>query len=87
VEYDNLCGPGHTTPCYQPALKGGFPFAYSFDAPGVSRERQLAFIEDTLRADALFFDIGVYFAVILVAGVAILGGRLAHSPASNRSDA
>jgi hypothetical protein len=29
----NLCGPSANEPCYQPALKGGFPFAYLIDAP------------------------------------------------------
>jgi hypothetical protein len=87
VEYGNLCGPSHSAPCYQPALKGGIPFAYLFDAPGVSRERQLAFIEDNLRTEALLLDIGVYFAVILLAGAAILRGWSDHSRASNRGDA
>jgi hypothetical protein len=49
VQYGNLCGAAALDPCYKPALKGGFPVAYLFDAPGVSRERQLAFGEDKLH--------------------------------------
>jgi hypothetical protein len=65
VQYGNLCGPAASDPCYKPALKGGFPIAYLFDAPGVSRERQLAFGEDTLRVGALITDVAVYFAIFM----------------------
>lgn len=51
---------------FKPVLRGGFPVAYLFDAPGVSRERQLAFGEDKLSVDALIIDIAFYFAVILL---------------------
>ncbi len=87
VQYGDLCGPNHNDPCYQAALKGGFPFAYLFDAPGVSRERRLAFGEDTLRAKALVLDISVYFAVILLAGVAISRGWFANIHARKHGDA
>jgi hypothetical protein len=33
AQYGNLCGPRADVPCYKPALKGGFPVAYLFDAP------------------------------------------------------
>jgi hypothetical protein len=66
VEYGNLCGPGGSDPCYEPALKGGFPAAFLFDAPGVSVERQLAFVEDKLSAGALVLDIAVYFTIVLL---------------------
>jgi hypothetical protein len=68
VEYGNLCGPTLSSPCHKPALKGGFPIAYLSDAPGVSVERQLAFIEDNLHPEALALDVAIYFAVILFAG-------------------
>lgn len=63
VIYGNLCGPSGFDFCYKPALKGGFPFAYLFDAPGVSRERQLAFGEDNLHAGGLIADVAVYFVI------------------------
>lgn len=69
VQYGNLCGPGAADPCYQPELKGGFPVAFLFDAPGVSRERQLAFGEDKLVVGALVLDIAVYFALALLAAL------------------
>jgi hypothetical protein len=67
VTYGNLCGPGGVAPCYKPVLKGGYPVAYLFDAPGVSVERQLAFGEDKLVAGALVLDIAIYFAITLFA--------------------
>ena len=70
VQYGNLCGSAASDPCYQPVLKSGVPFAYLYDAPGVSRERQLAFGEDTLHMRAFIADIAVYFAVLtLIVGV------------------
>lgn len=65
--YGNLCGPSTADPCYEPVLKGGFPVAYLFDAPGISVERQLAFVEDKLSAGALVLDIAFYFALVLLA--------------------
>ena len=65
--YGNLCGPSAADPCYKPALKGGFPVAYLFDAPGVSVERQLSFGEDTVFVGALVLDIAIYFAIALFA--------------------
>jgi hypothetical protein len=67
VQYGNLCGPTGNDPCTRPVLKGGFPFAYLFDNPGVSVENQLAFIEDQMSLGALILDIAVYFTVIMVA--------------------
>jgi hypothetical protein len=51
---------------YKPVLKGGFPFAYLFDAPGISVERHLAFVEDKLSVVALILDIAIYFALALL---------------------
>lgn len=70
VSYGNLCGPTGDENCYKPALKGGFPFPYLYDAPGVSRERQLAFGEDKVRLGALAANIVMYFTVLLVLWVA-----------------
>lgn len=66
AEYGNLCGPNTSSPCYKPVLKGGFPVAYLFDAPGVSVERQLSFGEDELFVRALMLDIAFYFAIVLL---------------------
>lgn len=65
VVYGNLCGSSGSDFCYKPVLKGGFPVAYLFDAPGVSRERVLAFGEDKLSVSALVLDIAIYFAIVL----------------------
>lgn len=72
--YGNLCGPAANESCYKPALKGGFPLAYLFDAPGVSVERQLSFGEDNLRPMVLFLDIGFYWAAIML-GIWFIGAR------------
>jgi hypothetical protein len=66
VVYSNLCGPTTSDLCYKPVLKGGYPFAYLFDAPGISREDQLAFIEDHFHAWPFAFDVALYFAALLV---------------------
>ena len=68
---------------YRPVLKGGFPFAYLFDAPGISVERQLAFVEDKLFAGALILDIGIYFAVVLLPIVVVSRRRSAREQAAN----
>lgn len=66
VSYGNVCGPTGNDKCYKPALKGGFPVPYLYDAPGVSRERQLAFGEDKVRLGALAANTAVYFALLFV---------------------
>jgi len=73
--YGNLCGPHTDDPCLEPVLKGGFPFAYLFDAPGISVERQLAFVEDQLHVGALILDIAIYFALVLAAILAVHRAR------------
>ncbi len=50
----------------KPVLNGGFPFAYLFDAPGVSVEGKLSLVEDQLRPVPFLVDVAVYFAVILL---------------------
>lgn len=81
VQDGNLCGPGGNDPCYKPALKGGFPFAYLFDQPGISVPGRLSFFEDTLFVWPLILDIAVYFAVML------LGFRLVwRSPGARARD-
>jgi hypothetical protein len=64
VQYSNLCVPPALSDCYKPVLKGGFPVAFLFDSPGVSRERQLAFVEDELHVGALIADVAIYFVVL-----------------------
>jgi hypothetical protein len=56
---------------FRPVLKGGFPVAYMFDMPGVSVERKLSFGEDILSVSALVLDIAIYFAIVLLAAIAI----------------
>ena len=70
VQYGNLCGASTSDPCYKPALTGGFPVAYLYDAPGVSRERQLSFVEDKLHVGALVGNIAVYFAILALIALA-----------------
>lgn len=60
---------------YRPVMKGGFPVAYLFDAPGISVERQLSFIEDKLSSGALVFDIAIYFGLVLLARLAFVRRR------------
>lgn len=67
VQDGNLCGPDGNDPCYKAALKGGLPFAYLFDHPGISVEGRLAFFEDTLHLGPLVLDIAMYYAAILLA--------------------
>lgn len=74
VQYGNLCGPTFSDPCYKAELKGGFPFAYLSDAPGVSVQRQLAFVEDNFSPWAFALDVSVYFLAILL--IAQVGSRL-----------
>lgn len=71
VSYGNVCGRGGSDQCYKPVLKGGFPFPYLFDAPGVSVERQLSFGEDNLRMVALVANIAIYFAMMVLVVVAV----------------
>jgi hypothetical protein len=68
---------------YRPVLKGGFPFAYLFDAPGISVERQLAFVEDKLFAGALILDIAIYFAIVLLPILVVSRRRSARKQAAN----
>ena len=85
VVYGNLCGPSHSDFCYKPVLKGGFPVAYLFDAPGVSIERQLAFVEDNLSVISLALDIAIYFAIILLAMLVVSRWLSARMQAASRA--
>jgi hypothetical protein len=87
VQQGNLCGPSKSEPCYRPVLKGGFPFPFLFDAPGVSREGQLAFTEDNLNVGALLLDISAYFAAIMLCVVTVSRSRSVSTHASSRTDA
>jgi hypothetical protein len=77
--YGNLCGPAAADPCYKPVLKGGFPVAYLYDAPGVSVERQLSFGEDKLSLGALLIDIVIYLAIVLLAILLVSNYRSARN--------
>jgi hypothetical protein len=66
IEYGNLCGPSSSDACYKPAFKGGFPVAFLIDAPGVSVEYQLAFVEDNFYPWAFVLDVAAYLAVYLL---------------------
>jgi hypothetical protein len=87
VQYGNLCGPTASDPCYGPVMKGGFPFAYLFDTPGVSVVGKLSFFEDTLHPGALLIDITAYFAVIMLSIAAASHYRSARNRGANRADA
>jgi hypothetical protein len=79
VVYGNVCGRTGSDLCYRPVLKGGFPVAYLFDAPGVSVEDQLAFIEDDFQLVAFTLDVALYFAVVTL-GSQIVARRLVPRP-------
>ena len=79
VVYGNVCGPTGADLCYRPVLKGGFPIPYLFDAPGVSVEDQLAFVEDNLEPVPFVLDVGLYFAAATLS-VQIVRRRWAHCP-------
>jgi hypothetical protein len=66
VVFSNLCGPTSSDLCYRPVLKGGFPVAYLFDAPGVSVEDQLAFGEDNFHPGAFVADMIAYLAIVAI---------------------
>jgi hypothetical protein len=74
-----VCGPSMNDPCYEPVLKGGFPLAYIYDAPGVSRQGQLAFGEDKLRPGAFALDVLAYLVVLLLARAAVNDARSRRS--------
>jgi hypothetical protein len=63
-------------------LKGGFPVAYLFDNPGISVEHALA-LEDEFRVGAFLLDVAIYFALTLLATLAVRGAwtRLRRRPA------
>ena len=63
VVYSNLCGPAMDQLCYKPVLNGGFPLPFLFDRAGVSREDQLAFVEDRFRAMPFLLDVALYAAM------------------------
>lgn len=68
---------------FRPVLKGGFPIAYLFDAPGISVEGQLTFVEDKLFAGALILDIAIYFAIVLLPILVVSRRRSARKQAAN----
>lgn len=78
VQQGNLCGPRLSDPCYEPQLKGGFPFPYLFDSPGVSVAGKLSFFEDSFNPWAFIVDAALYFAAVLL--VARSSVRLRRSP-------
>ena len=62
--YGNLCGKARNEPCYEPMLKGGFPFAYIYDAPGISVEHRLS-IEDDFAIVWFIADWLVYLLLVV----------------------
>lgn len=70
---------------FEPALRGGFPLAYLFDAPGVSVERHLSFGEDKLFVDSLIIDIAIYFAIILIVTLVVSHYRSARTTGTSRT--
>jgi hypothetical protein len=82
ARYGNMCGPSHSDPCLAPALQGGFPFPYLFDAPGVSVVGKLSFGEDELRPVPLLVDIGIWLAAVLMGRVVVRRLRRATGAAA-----
>lgn len=66
VSYGNLCGPAANELCLQPLLKGGFPWAYLSDTPGVSVEHRLFLFQDHFDARAWWLNAGLYFAFFML---------------------
>jgi hypothetical protein len=85
--YGTLSSPASDEGCYKPVLKGGFPFAFLFDAPGISVQGKLSFGEDTLRPVVSALDIAVYLAVVLPAVRTASRCRSAFVRATNRGTA
>ena len=83
VVYGNVCGPTGNDFCYKPVLKGGFPAAYLFDAPGISVPDQLAFVEDKFHAGAFALNVALYVAVIVLGHRVV--SRLTHPPERSRA--
>lgn len=50
--------------CPKPRLNAGWPAPFLFDTPGVSREGQLAFVEDEFRAAPFTATVAFYFLVL-----------------------
>ena len=64
--YGNLCGPSRDEYCYEELLKGGYPYAYLFDQPGVSVQGQLHFLEDNFYLLPFLVNILIYSIVIAI---------------------
>jgi hypothetical protein len=87
ASYGNLCGPSSDQDCLEPVLNAGLPWAYLFDQPGVSVERKLFFVEDTLRPVPFALNVVVYFFFVSLLGLAARRVRHAMSRGSARGDA
>lgn len=57
----NLCGASGNELCWQPALKGGLPFAFLYDYPGVSVPNKLG-PEDTFVVLSFALDWACFVA-------------------------
>jgi hypothetical protein len=68
VVFSNLCGPAMDQLCYKPVLNGGFPLPFLYDRAGVSREDQLAFVEDRFRPLPFLADLVMYGGLVFVVG-------------------
>jgi hypothetical protein len=76
LPYGNLCSGTGNELCMEPVLNGGFPIPFLFDAPGVSRERQLALVEDDLRKLPFVLDVAIYSFTLLLVGFCVELRRL-----------
>lgn len=67
----HVCGPTRNDACFADVLKGGFPLAFLFDKPTISRPNQLGFGEDSFRPGAFALDVTIYLLalVLLLASV------------------
>ena len=56
---------GHQIWCPEPVLNAGWPAPYLYDTPGISVERKLHFMEDSLRTGPFLAD-SAFFALLLI---------------------
>ena len=80
----NVCGPTNNDACYAKVLKGGFPVAYLFDTPTVSRPNQLGFGEDDFRAAPFAVDVAAYLGILAFA-LRLSNRRKRHAPVAREA--
>ncbi len=77
---------GHGIWCPEPVLNAGWPASYLYDTLGVSVERQLSFMEDSIRTGPFLAD-SAFFALLLPALSRLFSKLLSALGKSRRSRA